>query len=94
MELDEQQLHKSLEGTVNMAVTTRPNSKQAQTKIYLVENPETFYMIEGELRIDSGETVRLHLPPTGNPRTLLAIEILNDEGQPKYIYAGSVEYLK
>ncbi|NTV23928.1 MAG: hypothetical protein HGA85_06180 [Nanoarchaeota archaeon] len=93
MGLNLDKLHESLEGTIESAMSAW-NSGQPQTQMTLRETADKGYMIDGVVRVDAGEKVRLYLPPSNNPLQLLALEVLDEAGGIKFAYATSCLYLK
>ena len=86
--IDSKNLYSTLEATVEAAVSM-VNGGNSQTLFSVLEQPDNDYMISGLLRLDRGERVRLYLPPSENPRQLLAVELLDNNGKAIYSYTTS-----
>jgi hypothetical protein len=85
MEINKKNIKHTLEGTVEIAITTL-ESKEYITEIRLEGDPKRYFAY-APLRLERGEKVRLYLP-FKESLNAIALEVLNKKGNPNYIYAN------
>lgn len=88
----------SVEGIVEETlVAVCEPMKDINSYLVLQGNPEHFQMKKIAVRVDIGESVRIFYDPrptNEGPKTICALEVLDENKKPKFVYASSTYFLE
>jgi hypothetical protein len=88
MKIDKQNMEHDLEGTVEITAITSGH-KELYTFIKLKEYSDS-YLIDGQVRLNPGEKVRLYFCNKEESNLATALEVLDKKGKPSFIYTACI----